>query len=94
LISNKDWRGKLAAAIGVGIDNYRTLGMKKQPPLLVADYRKQTKSAPTEVAVPEGEMKEADASLINLVGQSKFVSPKQTSTPSQKFSLESAPIVP
>jgi N-acetylmuramoyl-L-alanine amidase len=94
MIADKDWRGRLSAAIGVGIENYRTLGVKKQPPLLVADYRKQTKSAPTEVAVPEGEMKEADASLINLVGQSKFVSPKQTSTPSQKFSLESAPIVP
>src|SRR5438094_3102392 len=43
LISNKDWRGKLAAAIGVGIENYRALG-KKQPPMLVADYRKQIKS--------------------------------------------------
>src|SRR5207249_2192134 len=39
LISNKDWRGKLAAAIGVGIENYRSVG-KKQPPMLVADYRK------------------------------------------------------
>src|SRR4029077_16278591 len=66
LISNKDWRGKLAAAIGVGIENYRTLGVKKQPPMLVADYRKQTKSAPVEPVKQEGSMKEADASLINL----------------------------
>jgi N-acetylmuramoyl-L-alanine amidase len=94
LISNKDWRGKLAAAIGVGIDNYRALGVKKQPPMLVADYRKQTKVAPVEPVVQEGQLKEADSSLMNLVGKSKFVSPQQTSTPSQKISLESDVIVP
>src|SRR6266542_332441 len=93
LISNKDWRGKLAAAIGVGIENYRALG-KKQPPMLVADYRKQIKSAPIEPAIQEGKLKEADASLINLVGKSAFPSPQQTSTPSQKISLESDVIVP
>jgi len=111
LISNKDWRGKLAAAIGVGIENYRELGVKKQPPMLVADYRKQTKSAPiepviqeeklketksalTEAVLQDGRLKEADASLISLVGKSKFVSPQQTSTPSQRISLESDVIVP
>src|SRR6266487_1461445 len=93
LISNKDWRGKIAAAIGVGIENYRALG-KKQPPMLVADYRKQIKSAPIEPAIQEGQVKEADASLINLVGKSAFVSPHQSSTPSQKISLESDVIVP
>src|SRR6266481_1947007 len=91
LISNKDWRGKLAAAIGVGIENYRELGVKKQPPMLVADYRKQTKSAPIEPVIQEGQLKEADASLISLVGKSKFVSPQQTSTP--RISLESDVIV-
>src|SRR5438132_1719302 len=94
LISNKDWRDKLAAAIGVGIENYRSLGVKKQPPMLVADYRKQTKVAPVEPVVQEGQLKEADSSLMNLVGKSKFVSPHQTSTPSQKISLESDVIVP
>jgi N-acetylmuramoyl-L-alanine amidase len=111
LISNRDWRGKLAAAMGVGIESYRGLGVKKQPPMLVADYRKQTKStpiepviqeeklkeaksAPTEAVVQDGRLKEADASLINLVGKSKFVSPEQTSTPSQRISLESDVIVP
>src|SRR5438552_1222894 len=93
LISNKDWRGKLAAAIGVGIENYRALG-KKQPPMLVADYRKQIKSVPVEPVIQEGQVKEADASLINLVGKSAFPSPQQTSTPSQKISLESDVIVP
>jgi len=94
LIANKDWRGKLAAAIGVGIESYQSLGVKKQPPMLVADYRKQTKVAPVEPAVQEGALKEADSSLMNLVGKSKFVSPQQTSTPSQRVSLESDVIVP
>jgi len=94
LISNKDWRAKLAAAIGVGIESYRALGVKKQPPMLVADYRKQTKSMPTEHVIQAGEVKEADLSLMELVGKSKFLPPQQTITPSQRVSLESAPIVP
>ena len=94
LIASKDWRGKLAAAIGVGIESYQALGVKKQPPMLVADYRKQTKVAPVEPVVQEGALKEPDSSLMNLVGKSKFVSPQQTSTPSQKMSLQSDVIVP
>lgn len=94
LIADKDWRGKLAAAIGVGIESYRSLGLKKQPPMLVADYRKQTKLAPSEPVIQEGNVKEADASLMELVGKSKFDSPQQTSTPLRRLSLESAPIVP
>src|SRR5437667_908283 len=94
LIANKDWRDKLAAAIGVGIENYRTMGVKKQPPMLVADYRKQIKSAPDEFAVQDAELKEADTSIVNLVGQSAFPAPQQAPTPSQRMSLESAPIVP
>src|SRR6266576_2041901 len=94
LIANKDWRGKLAAAIGVGIESYQSLGVKKQPPMLVADYRRQTKPEPTEPVSQEGNLKEVDASLISLVGESKFVSPQQMSTPSKVSSLDSAPIVP
>src|SRR5881397_136105 len=89
LIANKDWRGKLAAAIGVGIESYRSLG-KKQPPMLVADYRKQIKSAPIEPAIQEGKLKEADSSLLDLVGRSAFLAPQHASTPSQRSSLESA----
>ena len=94
LISNKDWRAQLAGAIGVGIESYRTLGIKKQPPMLVADYRKQIKSMPIQPVIQEGQLKEADASLINLVGKSAFFTPQQTSTPPRRSSLESAPIVP
>src|SRR6476659_438852 len=56
LISNKDWRARLAHAIGVGIESYRALGIKKQPPLLVADYRRQIKSSPTDFGVPDAEL--------------------------------------
>ena len=92
LIAQKDWRTRLAHAIGVGIESYRGLGIKKQPPLLVADYRKQIKSSPTDFVVPDAELKGADTSLMELVGKSKFLPAQQTSTP--RASLESAPIVP
>jgi hypothetical protein len=68
--------------------------VKKQPPLLVADYRKETKLAPPQPVIREGAVKEADASLISLVGESKFLPPQQTATPSRRMSLQSAPIVP
>src|SRR6184192_1480933 len=94
LISNKDWRARLAGAIGIGIENYRALPVKKQPPTLVADYRRQTKSAPVDPVIQEGSVKEADATLLELVGRSAFLSQPQTSTPVPTSSLESAPIVP
>ena len=94
LISNKDWRAKMAGAIGMGIENYQALPIKKQPPMLVADYRRETKSAPVEPVAQEGSVKEADASLLELVGRSAFLPPQQKSSPAQQSSLESAPIVP
>ena len=94
LISNKDWRAKLAGAIGIGIENYQALPIKKQPPMIVADYRRETKSAPVEPVKQEGSMKEADASLLQLVGRSAFLAQPQTSTPAPTASIESAPIVP
>jgi N-acetylmuramoyl-L-alanine amidase len=39
LIANKDWRGKLAEAISVGIKSYRDLAENKKRPMLMADYR-------------------------------------------------------
>jgi hypothetical protein len=92
-ISNKDWRANLAGAIDVGIESYRTLGVKKERPMLVADYRKQIKSMPIQPVVQDGKLKEADASLINLVGKSAFFAPQQPSTPSPRSSPETTPIV-
>src|SRR5262245_9398969 len=94
LISNKDWRAKLAGAIGIGIESYQALPIKKRPPMLIADYRRQAKSAPIDPVTQEGSVKEADASLLELVGRSAFLSHPQTSTPAPTASLESAPIVP
>src|SRR6476620_462559 len=96
LISNKDWRAKLAGAIGMGIENYQALPIKKQPPMIVADYRRETKSAPIEHVNQEGSVKEADASLLQLVGRSALLSQPQPRppTPAPTASLESAPIVP
>ena len=39
LVADPAWRGKLAEAISVGIENYRDVTEKKQRPMLVADYR-------------------------------------------------------
>jgi N-acetylmuramoyl-L-alanine amidase len=94
LIANKDWRTKLAGAIGIGIENYRALPIKKQPPMIVADYRREAKSAPNDAVVSDGNVKEADSSLIELVGRSAFLPPQQTSTPAKRSSIESVPIVP
>src|SRR5215468_634704 len=94
LISNKDWRANLAGAIGIGIENYQELPIKKQPPMLIADYRRQAKSAPIDPVTQEGSVKEADASLLELVGRSALLAQPQTSTPVKKSSLESVPIIP
>ncbi len=89
LIATKEWRAKLAHAIGVGIESYRSLGVKKQPPLLVADYRRESKSVAVEPVA-----READSSLINLVGESAFPSRSPVSTPRPTSPLESGVIVP
>src|SRR5881398_1128877 len=48
LIANSEWRKKLADAICIGIDNFRTLAGAKKRPLLLADYRRETPiSAPS-----------------------------------------------
>lgn len=95
LISNKDWRTKLASAIGIGIENYQALPVKKHPPMLVADYRRQATPAPVDPGVPEGTVKEADASLLELVGRSALLpQPPQKPKPAPTASLQSEPIVP
>src|SRR5438093_2419096 len=100
LIAKKDWRVKLAQAIGAGVANYVALGVKKQPPMLVADYRREDKSPPVEFVAPE-----ADSSLLDLLGDSVALSPSPTPVetplpvpqqqpPQLPGSLESAVIVP
>jgi N-acetylmuramoyl-L-alanine amidase len=51
-IANKEWRGKLAQAISMGIDNYKSLADRKQKPLLVKDYtRKESDQFRTEFSL-------------------------------------------
>ena len=98
LIAKKDWRVKLAQAIGAGVENYVALGVKKQPPMLVADYRRENKSQPVEFVAPE-----PDLSLVALIGEEALLSPSQpaaeTSPPPPQATplaslLDSAVIVP
>ena len=51
LIADRKWRGKLAQAIGVGIESYKKVADTKQRPMLVADYKRKTSP---EVSVPNG----------------------------------------
>jgi N-acetylmuramoyl-L-alanine amidase len=78
LIANKDWRTKLAGAISVGIENYQALSVKNQPPMLVADYRRQ---GPSKTLAPEQ-------------SPPPLPPPWQRPQISQPTSLESAVIVP
>ncbi len=98
LIAKKDWRVKLAQAIGAGVESYVALGVKKQPPMLVADYRRQNKSAPVESVAPE-----PDLSLVTLIGEAALLSPSQPAaetsppppqSPPTTSLLDSAVIVP
>src|SRR6266568_7921782 len=99
LIAKNDWRTKLAQSISVGIQNYQALADKKQPPTLVADYRRQGGALPVESVITV-----ADSSLINLVGESELLwsSPPAAETarspslqqPQLPTSLESAVIIP
>jgi len=71
LISNKDWRAKFAGAIGIGIENYQALPIKKQPPMIVADYRRETKSAPVDPPVQETTAEDADGNVKAAKGNMK-----------------------
>jgi N-acetylmuramoyl-L-alanine amidase len=95
LIAKRDWRGRLAQAISVGIENYRELALKKQPPMLVADYRREGTSPPIESVDPtERVVQEVDSSLIELIGESAFPSPTPASTATPASALDSDVIVP
>jgi N-acetylmuramoyl-L-alanine amidase len=91
LIAKSDWRTKLAQAIGVGIENYQALSVKKQPPMVVADYRRQGPSLPVE---PVTRVEEMDTSLVELIGKTAFPSSTPASTPALTSALDSAVIIP
>lgn len=53
LVANAAWRGQLAEAISVGIENYRNVTEKKERPMLAANYRAQGSEAITVVNLTE-----------------------------------------
>jgi N-acetylmuramoyl-L-alanine amidase len=53
LVANPTWRGKLAEAISIGIENYRNVIEKKQRPMLAADYRAQAAGGITVLNLAE-----------------------------------------
>ena len=86
LIAKKDWRVKLAQAIGAGVENYVALGVKKQPPMLVADYRRQNKLPSVEFVAPE-----PDLSLVALIGEEALLSPSRPAAETSPPSLQTPP---
>ena len=94
LIANPGWRQKLADAICTGIDNFRALANSKKPPLVVADYRRQTPGgvAPEKESVVNP-VAPATLSLDMLHSEprSDNPSPLQSPTPSP---IGTAPVEP
>ena len=63
LVANTAWRGKLAEAIAVGIENYRNVTEKKERPMLVADYHAQDSDGTTllDLARPPARLENSPA---------------------------------
>jgi N-acetylmuramoyl-L-alanine amidase len=78
LVANPAWRGKLAEAISVGIENYRNVIEKKQRPMLAADYRAQDAGGITvlDLAQPPGRLESSPALEVVPVSN-----PEPTSNP-------------
>ena len=86
LIANKEWRGKLAQAISVGIDNYKSLADSKLQPLLVRDYtRKEPLTTDSKVASPDTGTPASPESIP---------APSSSSSSHPPIDLTTAPIIP
>src|SRR6266404_4132780 len=86
MIAKPEWRADFARAIGIGIESYKTLAEKKQKPMLVADYRRQTEAPATEVTPPPAQISllaptSESLSLTELPAASSVKSPTPTPTP-------------
>lgn len=92
-IASSDWRGKLARAISVGIQNYRNLCEKKQRPMLLADYRRQFEDvlvAHDATAPPPSERNDAPSvspASNHLVGAATQMTVAVRHEPSPQISL-------
>jgi N-acetylmuramoyl-L-alanine amidase len=92
LIANKDWRGKLAQSISIGIDSYKSLADRKLPPLLVRDYHRKAETDLFPVVEinlkPTGPLPDAPAAAATATP-----APSPVSSPT-RIDLTRAPIVP
>lgn len=86
LIANKEWRGKLAQAISVGIDNYKSLAERKVQPLLVRDY---TRKEPFITDVKAG-----SPDLGTPASPESIPAPASASSSRPALDLTTAPIIP
>lgn len=87
MIAKPEWRADFARAISIGIESYKTLAEKKQKPMLVADYRRQSESPATEVTPSAAQISllaptSESLSLTELPAVSSLQSPTPTPTPS------------
>jgi N-acetylmuramoyl-L-alanine amidase len=85
LIANKDWRGKLAQAISVGIDSYKSLADDKVAPLLVRDYTRKESSPFTS------DVKLESADMGSPAAPDTIPAPERSHAP---VDLTTAPIIP
>lgn len=93
-IAAKEWRGKLAQSIAVGIENYQRLAEKKQRPMLLADYRRQldgvlvARDATAPAPAPESQVFAASNQQPGLMAQ---VTAALRREPSEQITIEAAP---
>ena len=80
MIAKPEWRADFARAISIGIESYKTLAEKKQKPMLVADYRRQSKSPATEVT-PSAAQISLFAPTSESLSLTELPSPSPTPTP-------------
>jgi N-acetylmuramoyl-L-alanine amidase len=80
MIAKPEWRADFARAISIGIESYKALAEKKQKPMLVADYRRQSESPPTEV-IPSAAQISLLAPTSESLSLTELPSPSPTPTP-------------
>jgi len=68
LIANPEWREKLAAAIVTGLDGFKRLAENKEPPKLLADYRRELPSSVT--------LRDSGAVLTNAKAAPQVIIPR------------------
>ncbi|MDQ6654466.1 MAG: N-acetylmuramoyl-L-alanine amidase, partial [Verrucomicrobiota bacterium] len=90
-IATSQWRGKLAQAIAVGIDNYRGLVERRQRPMLLADYRRQIEGVLVARNATSGQPAVVAASNVISAPNAQITSPIHRE-PSEQMSVPPDPV--